>query len=497
MFFFATIANAEDYSLDEVLELRRVISPEELQKVTNITLTEVDVEPLLRRIRNTAPGYDNIPAWVFRLCSYELAEIIAFIINSTFRSGIVPSNWLTAIVTPVPKITIPQQLSDFRPISVTPIISRLAEKLLVRYWLRPALAEINLLDQYAFKPTGSTNCALVNCIDHVTRMLETNEYVRCMLIDFSKAFDTVDHAILLRKLNLLKLPVSIKNWINYFLTGRTQITKVCNNYSSCLSINRSIVQGSGIGPSLYILMEGDLHPLCCDNVMFKYADDTNLLVPERSAVTIQQEFAHVQEWACRNKMTINLSKTKELVFHRPHPSKHSISPSFSNIELVEDAKLLGVLLSHNLSFEKHLTFVLASCSKRFYLLKNLRDGGMPLCKLSEIFCSLVVSRVSYCVSAWGGFLNAEQTGKINALFKRARRYGFTEHTYDFNGIIESADVELFCRMQREEHCLHNILPPIRHGFSELRNRGHNFVLPLCKYDIYKKSFLPRSLYKFL
>jgi hypothetical protein len=193
-----------------VLELRRVISPEELQKVTNITLTEVDVEPFLRRIRNTAPGYDNIPAWVFRLCSYELAEIIAFIINSTFRSGIVPSNWLTAIVTPVPKITIPQQLSDFRPISVTPIISRLAEKLLARYWLRPALAEINLLDQYAFKPTGSTNCALVNCIDHVTRMLETNEYVRCMLIDFSKAFDSVDHAILLRKLNVLKLPVSIK-----------------------------------------------------------------------------------------------------------------------------------------------------------------------------------------------------------------------------------------------------------------------------------------------
>jgi hypothetical protein len=71
----------------------------------------------------------------------------------------------------------------------------------MRYWLRPALAEINLLDQYAFKPTGSTNCALANCIDHVTRMLETNEYVTCMLIDFSKAFDTVDHAILWSRRN--------------------------------------------------------------------------------------------------------------------------------------------------------------------------------------------------------------------------------------------------------------------------------------------------------
>jgi hypothetical protein len=105
------------------------------------------------------------------------------------------------------------------------------------------------MDQYAFKPTGRTNCALINCIDHVTRMLETNEYVKMYAIDFSKAFDTVDHAILLRKLNLLALPASIKNWINDFLTGRTQINKVDNKYSSCLSITRSIVQGSGIGPS--------------------------------------------------------------------------------------------------------------------------------------------------------------------------------------------------------------------------------------------------------
>jgi hypothetical protein len=135
--------------------------------------------------------------------------------------------------------------------------------------------------------------------------------------------------------------------------------------------------------------------------MFKYADDTNLLVPERSAVTIQEEFMHVQEWACQNKMLIHVhfSKTKEMVFHRPHPSKLSLSPSFANVELVQDAKLLGILLSHNLSFEKHIVLVLASCSKRFYLLKNLRDGGMSVSKLSEIFCSLVVSRISYHMPA--------------------------------------------------------------------------------------------------
>jgi hypothetical protein len=495
--FFATIARTDDYKLENITELRNVITPSDLLEVENISLAEIDIEPLLRRLKDTAPGYDDIPAWVFRMCSYELAGVIAFIINYTFHSGNVPSNWLTAIVTPVPKVSIPQHISDFRPISVTPVLSRLAEKLLVRRWIRPALNDDDLLDQFAFKPTGSTNCALIYCIDTITRMLETNNYVRCMMIDFTKAFDTVDHAIVLRKMNALNMPASIKNWIINFLTGRSQITKIFNVYSSRLAINRSIVQGSGVGPSLYIVMESDLHALCIQNVIFKFADDTNLLVPEKSDVSMQDEFAHVQEWARRNKMIINFAKTKEIVFHRPHPHKFSIVPSFSEIDLVREAKLLGITLSDNLSFEKHVQEILSCCSKRFYLLKNLRDGGMSASKINVIFSALIVNRITYCLSAWGSYLSVEQVGRIDALLKRAKRYGFTSFYYNFNGLLEHADCKMFDSIQYEHNCLHFILPPVKAGDCNLRTRGHNFVLPRCQHDIYKKSFVPRCLYKFL
>jgi prolipoprotein diacylglyceryltransferase len=113
------------------------------------------------------------------------------------------------------------------------------------------------------------------------------------------------------------------------------------------------------------------------------------------------------------------------------------------MKLVNDAKLLGVIFSSSLSFEKHLNYVLACCSKRFYLLKSLRDGGMPISKLNDIFCSLVVNRITYCLSAWGNFLNREQTGRVDALLKRARRYGLTSFYYDYYGLLECADMKMF------------------------------------------------------
>jgi hypothetical protein len=166
--FYATVATASDYNLAEIINMREILALDDYDAVSTISFNELDIEPLLRRMKNTAPGYDNVPCWVFKSCSYELAGIVASIITQSLRTGTVPVTWLTAIVTPVPKVPIPKCIADFRPISVTPLLSRLTERLLVRDWFGPALAKIDLQDQYAFKPTGSTNCALIDCFDYVT-----------------------------------------------------------------------------------------------------------------------------------------------------------------------------------------------------------------------------------------------------------------------------------------------------------------------------------------
>ena len=167
----------------------------------------------------------------------------------SLASGQVYANWKTALVTPVLKVAHPTSPGDFRPISVTPILSRIAEKVCVRRWLYPAIPPGVIEDQFAFRPTGSTTCAMINLLHHVSRMLENHSYVRCLTIDFSKAFDIVNHTVLLQKLAALDLPDNIYSydWFVSLLTGRQQKCIANGVCSSSLCITRGIIQDSGVG----------------------------------------------------------------------------------------------------------------------------------------------------------------------------------------------------------------------------------------------------------
>jgi len=203
---------------------------------------------------------------------------------------------------------------------------------------------------------------------HVTDMLQRCDYVHCLMIDFTKAFDLVNHTILLAKLARLDLPERAVNWIISYLTGRSQVLKYdgeTSSVGSAAEINTSIVQGSGLGPVLYVVMEGDLCTLSAMNVFVKYADDTNLLVPSNLDTELVDEFDNVKAWASRNKMIIHLLKTKKIVFLSAQPQTCYLSAPLQQIERVSNAKLLGITLNENLRFDIRVNHVLKMCSQRF------------------------------------------------------------------------------------------------------------------------------------
>jgi hypothetical protein len=176
-------------------------------------------------------------------------------------------------------------------------------------------------------------------------MLESHDYVRCITIDYSKAFDVINHNILIGKLKTLPLPNTILKWIISFLTNRTQAVKINGSLSQFENITQSIIQGSGLGPYLFIIFASDLHPINTCNILSKYADDMTLLSPSGAVITIEEEFDNVINWAAKNKLKINFSKTKEIVFRRPHLRNYTPIPLIRDIERVQTLKLLGCILS--------------------------------------------------------------------------------------------------------------------------------------------------------
>ena len=187
------------------------------------------------------------------------------------------------------------------------------------------------------------------------------------------------------------------------------------------SINRGIVQGSGLGPTLYSIMESDLTSLSKLNMLFKYADDTNLLVPENSDVPLESEFEHIRQWTVANKMMLNLDKTKEIVFHKPNPRNFLAPSAIIGIEQVSEVKLLGVYFTSTLNFEAHVKFILGQCSQRVYLLKLLRDQGLPLDKKNLISQAVIVSRFICALPAGGGFATSDLIERINAFFAKIKK----------------------------------------------------------------------------
>jgi ribonucleases P/MRP protein subunit RPP40 len=130
-------------------------------------------------------------------------------------------------------------------------------------------------------------------LHHITRMLEDSSYVRCLFIDYSRAFDTINHKLLIRKLSSLAMPSKIVRWIVNFLTGRTRAVSLDGKLSNWLPITQSIVQGSCIGTILYIILASDLKLRSTVNLLCKYADDTTLMIPQITDVYLEDEFKHV------------------------------------------------------------------------------------------------------------------------------------------------------------------------------------------------------------
>ena len=338
----------------------------------------VDVTLLvLQRVKtNNATGPDNIPAWVLKDHANILAAPLTAIFNSSLRDGVIPNEWKMANVIPLPKTKpIISVETNIRPISLTPIVAKVFESIVLG-WVDGIVGE--RIDDNQFGGVGgtSTTDALVEMTHKWYEATDVlNNYVRVVLLDFSKAFDLINHNILVDKLITNGVPAHIVRWLAAFLLDRQQQVKIGNIYSRTGSPNGGVSQGN-----VFLLYINDLET---HFPLFKYVDDSTLfeICNTNEISEIQESIDKAADWTSMNCMKINSKKSKEMIIsftQDVHFKKcvPNIIIECIPFEVVKHAKLLGVILSDDLTWNMHVDSIVKKAAKRVYILYQLKRAGI-------------------------------------------------------------------------------------------------------------------------
>ncbi len=227
-----------------------------------LEVTEERVQQIQTKLNpHKAFGPDHLPNWIFKEYSYLLALPVMKIINAFYHEQQLPAIWKKANVSPLPKKKSVSTLEyDLRPISLTPCISKVAEEFTVQDYVKPAILDIIDTSEYGAIPNSSTTMALISMLHHWVINADGNgATIRTILFDYRKAFDLIDHSILVKKLGKLNIPRSVINWIIDFLTQRKQRVKLANScYSEWGHVRSGVPHGTKPGSWLFILMIQDV-----------------------------------------------------------------------------------------------------------------------------------------------------------------------------------------------------------------------------------------------
>jgi hypothetical protein len=408
----------------------------------NIVVTEHEVENLFSRLRKKSPGPDGLPFWIFRDLGFCLAPSITNIFNRSLREGHVPLCFKEALLTPVPKTANSANVSEFRPVSLLPILSKVLEKLVARYWILPYIKHMDC-SQYAYIPrTGSGPVTALTMINHkVLNYLDgSSGAVRLMALDFSKAFDILPHDSILASCVQCGLPSQAIVWIKSYLSDRVQRTKFNDRFSTWFVPSSGVPQGSILGPLLFCIATSSLKPVCRNTSLIKYADDLTFLhfIRESTDDNLQIEFDNVVSWSDRVGLQLNFKKCSitNIITKKSLQCPTIFQPSGKEMCIKKDVKILGLTFSHDLKWNCHVETIVEKVSKRIFVLRTLKRSG---CDSSLMFCVYRALIRSVMMYAYPCFCNAS-TYLHEALYKVERR----AFRIVFNDSIHEDDLKKAC-----------------------------------------------------
>ena len=337
----------------------------------------------------------------------NFTRALANVINSSFSSGIFPNALKTAKVVPIHKGGPKLEVANYRPISLLGSFSKIYEKLMHARVLEFLDKNDSLFEnQYGFRPGRSCEHALLNAQNSLLHSLNKKQISLLLLLDYSKAFDVLDHETLLKKLDHYGIRGVAHEWFRSYLCNRSQYVTLNGTCSSSMPIVYGVPQGSILGPLLFVIYINDLPGISDFAKFILYADDANILISGTTLEEIQfkanQLISRLVDWVGANGLSLNVKKTCYMIFTRKRIDFSGFNLSIDNtvIERKTEARFLGVIVDEKLTWQKHITAVRIKMGRYLgvmYKLKHL----LPIKARLNIFQSLIQSHLNFCSLVWG------------------------------------------------------------------------------------------------
>jgi hypothetical protein len=444
----------------------------------------------------------------------EIAAPLAHIFNLSLGTGIFPHKLKQCRVVPIFKAGSNTECDNYRPISLLSSISKILEKIVAEKLVSHLTSnDLLYIHQYGFLPKKSTEHNLLHVINYISKSLNDGNYCIGVFLDLKKAFDVCSHSILLKKLEKMGVRGTSLTWFKNYLSGRTQYVDINGTKSEALSLEISVIQGSILGPILFLCYINDFYTATAlFSVLF--ADDTICLGNGKNlnelTAFVNAELKKIANWFRSNKMAVNTSKTKFIVFRtrgkRIDPRDCELVFNNNEIGKAEDPNLifeikrihnegdeksykaLGVLLDEYLSFDDHISHLCVKISKSLFCINRLKNFVTSK-SLKMLYDAMIHSHIVYCLNIYG-CANQTSLQKLKLKQKEAVRIisnvGYREHTNPLFKKLKILPVDKlikYSNLKLMHSFAHGRLP---FSFSEMwvTNRARNPELVLRNADNY-------------
>ena len=378
----------------------------------------IDSDYVMKRVQElkskSSFGHDGLSSILLKRIASKIKNVLTTIINQSLMTGIFPNSLKTAKISPIYKKEDPHLTDNYRPISLLPVISKIFEKVA----FKQVYDYFNVNDllyksQYGFRKKHSTELAGLEFYDKIINNLENDKLPLAVFLDLSKAFDTIDHEILLKKLRYYGISGNSLLWFKSYLSNRKQYVQFKDSFSSYSMIRTGVPQGSILGPLLFIIYMNDIAHITNKFFFTIYADDTTLVAPIctfdiNNHLSISQninvELKVITDWLALNKLSLNAKKTKMMVFHY-HQKRISnldlrLYINKTRIKQVKEFNFLGVVFDECMTWKNHIQKIAGKISVSVGTLSRLKRF-LPMDVLKTIYNALILPHLNLGILLWG------------------------------------------------------------------------------------------------